>query len=210
MTRNEPVVSTGGSRVSRSGSPVLPLAITLLGAVLFLLSAAKPWWGMVMYAPQYPDGLITIATLREMTGDVDEIDTLNHYIGMMKLEDAARLERMLAPYLVWVFAGLAIGAALVPGRRLAWALRAPLISFPFVFLADLQFWLWYAGNHLDPKAPLSASIKGFTPVLLGEGKIAQFRTISWLEPGFWFAVAGAALVLAAGLWSSRKRAGQEE
>lgn len=183
----------------------LGLILSVLGAVLFVLSLGRPWWGMVMYAPQYPEGLITMATLTEMSGDIDELNELNHYIGMMRLDDAARVERIAAPYLVWVFAALALGAGLVRGRWMGWLLRVPLISFPLVFLADLKFWLWYAGNHLDPKAALSSSIKAFTPTLLGEGKIAQFRTLSWLEPGFWFAVAGGVAIVTAGLVLSRNR-----
>ena len=186
-----------GKRPAASG--LLALALTLAGALLFVLSLGRPWWGMVMYAPQYPQGLITIATLEHMSGDVDEIDELNHYIGMMRLNEAARVERAAAPYLVWAFAALAVLALLVRKQWAAWLLRLPMLSFPAVFLADLKFWLWYAGNHLDPKAALSSTIKGFTPVLLGEGKIAQFRTQAWLEPGFWLAVAGVAAVFLAGI-----------
>lgn len=185
------------------------LAVTLVGAALFLSSLTRPWWGMVMFAPQYPNGLFTTTTLQGMSGDVSEIDQLNHYIGMMKLDEAALLERAAAPYLVWVSAGLAVVALAVRWRWLAWALRLPLMIFPLFFLLDLKVWLWYAGNHLDPRAALSNSIKSFTPVMLGEGKIAQFRTLAWLEPGFWFALAGAALVLAAGLWASGLRLSRE-
>jgi copper chaperone NosL len=179
-------------------SRLLALVLSVLGAVLFVLSLTRPWWGMVMYAPQYPQGLITVATLTGLSGDVEELDGLNHYIGMMPLNDAAQVEKALAPYVVWASALLAVGACLVRRPLAAWALRLPLITFPVLFLADLKFWLWYAGNHLDPKAALSSTIKAFTPVLLGEGKIAQFVTQAWLEPGFWWAVAGAVLVIVAG------------
>ncbi len=179
--------------------------VMLVGVALFISSLYRPWWGMIMFAPQYPSGLETVSTLRSMSGDVEEIDELNHYIGMMKLGDAAKLERRLAPYLIFLFALLAAGSILVSRPVAAWLLRAPALSFPLFFLADLKFWLWYAGNHLDPKAALSSTIKGFTPTMLGEGKIAQFRTVGWLEPGFWFAVAGVVCIIAAGLLLTRRR-----
>jgi len=181
----------------------LGIVLSGLGVVLFVLSLQQPWWGMMMFAPQYPQGLMTITSLYGITGDVGEIDELNHYIGMMRLNDAAKFERAVAPYVIWGSAALALGAVLFRSRWSAWLLRVPLISFPLFFLADVKFWLWYAGNHLDPKAALSASIKSFTPVLLGEGKVAQFRTLAWVEPGFWLALAGAALVLTAGIVLSR-------
>jgi copper chaperone NosL len=196
--------------MSRPSQPrTLALAITLVGALLFVLSLGRPWWGMIMFAPQYPDGLMAIASLTHMTGDIDELNELNHYIGMMKLDAAASVERVAAPYVVWAFAGLAVVGGLVRKAWLAWMLRFPLISFPVVFLADLKFWLWYAGNHLDPHAALSSAVKGFTPALLGKGKIAQFHTQAWLEPGFWFAAAGVALVVVAGAWMSRQQSVRE-
>jgi copper chaperone NosL len=187
---------------------LLGVALSALGALLLVMSLSRPWWGMVMYAPQYPQGLLTIASLRDMTGDVDELNELNHYIGMMDLNDAAKVERAIAPYMVWAFAALALAAVAVRKRWAAWLMRAPLLSFPAVFLADLKFWLWYAGNHLDPKAALSNAVKGFTPVLFGAGKIAQFRTQAWVEPGFWLALGAVAAVAAAGLllsWQQRSK-----
>lgn len=183
----------------------LGLLLTGVGVILFVLSLQQPWWGMAMFAPQYPQGLVTITSLHGVTGGVSEIDELNHYIGMMRLNDAAKLERILAPVIIWAAAMLALFSALVRPRWLAWLLRIPLVTFPLVFMADVKYWLWYAGNHLDPKAALSSSIKAFTPVLLGEGKVAQFRTLAWLEPGFWLAAAGAVAVVAAGILLSRVR-----
>ncbi|HEY3365355.1 MAG TPA: hypothetical protein VGK74_09920 [Symbiobacteriaceae bacterium] len=190
---------------SASSRRWVALGVTLIGVVLFVLSMNRTWWGIVMFAPQYPQGLTAISSLREMTGDVGELDELNHYIGMMKLGDAAALERGVAPYLVWGFGALALCAGLTSRWWLNLLLRIPLIGFPFGFLADLKFWLWYAGNHLDPKAALSQAVKAFTPVMLGEGKIAQFRTYGWVEPGFWLAVAGASLVLAGFVLTMRSR-----
>src|SRR5215468_1356757 len=57
-----------------------------------------PWWSFVLYAPQYPSGLKLVISLTGMGGDVAEIDTLNHYIGMAHLADAAPTERQLAGY----------------------------------------------------------------------------------------------------------------
>lgn len=180
------------------------IGVTLAGCLLFILSLDRTWWGLIMYAPQFPQGLEVGATLRRLVGEVEQIDALNHYIGMIPLNDAARLERALAPYAVYGFSLLAAAALLVRRQWPAWLLRIPMLTFPLVFLADLKYWLWYAGNHLDPRAALSATVKGFTPTMLGPGKIAQFETYGWLEPGFWMATAGVLCVLAGGLLTSRR------
>ncbi len=49
---------------------------------------------------------------------------------------------------------------------------------------------------------MGGAIEPFTLTLLGEGAIAQFRTISQLELGFWLAIASLLVVLI-GLWFHR-------
>jgi len=65
----------------------------LLAAALFASSLTQPWWRFSLYAPQYPRGLTLLLSLSGMTGDVREIDMLNHYIGMGHLSEAASFER---------------------------------------------------------------------------------------------------------------------
>ena len=79
----------------------------------------------------------------------------------------------------------------------------PALLFPAIFLADLQFWLANFGQHLDPKAPLSSSIKPFIPPALGEGHIAQFSTTAVPAIGLWLAILASALILV-GLYFHRR------
>jgi hypothetical protein len=52
------------------------------------------------------------------------------------------------------------------------------------------------GQNLDPGAPLSSSVKPFTPTVLGEGGIGQFKTYAELGDGYWLAVGCAVLMVA--------------
>ena len=185
-----PVPATQARRVS-------PLIAVLLvaSAVLLLVSIRLPWWSITMWAPQYPQGLTATATLTEIVGeDVAELDALNHYIGMMKLNDAAKFERSISVPMVIAMAVLLV-ISIWPRNWLRWVLRLPTVIFPVFFLADLKLWLWYAGNHLDPNAALRSTISAFTPTMLGWGKVAQFHTYGWLQAGFWLALAAAVLTL---------------
>jgi len=96
--------------------------------------------------------------------------------------------------------GVSVLLVLAAFVRTRWTilLALPVLLFPVVFLLDLQGWLSYFGNHLDPHAALSSSIKPFTPKVLGVGLIGQFKTIAVAGPGFWRAV-DAATVVAVGL-----------
>jgi hypothetical protein len=177
------------------------LLLVLSGLVL-AGSLLLPYWRLTLHAPQYPKGLHIELYVNRVTGDVAEIDGLNHYIGMAPLSEAARFERSIALIGGSVLALLLLAAVLVHNR---WAalLALPTILFPLIFLADLYYWLHRFGNTLDPKAPLSSSIKAFTPTLLGEGRIGQFRTTASLEVGYLLALAALLLTLV-GLYYHRR------
>ncbi|MBM4107794.1 MAG: cytochrome C [Phycisphaerae bacterium] len=177
----------------RYGTPTLLLSIA---RVLLLCSVFLPYWHMELEAPQYPDGLFLSAYVNHLTGDVKEIDGLNHYIGMRPLHEAAHFEKTLAVWAVIAMFLMVEGAMFIHSR---WAvlLALPTVLFPFGFLADLQYWMSEFGQNLDPSAPLSASIKPFTPTVLGEGGIGQFRTYSEVGLGLWLAFAAAGVTIVA-------------
>ena len=55
-----------------------------------------------------------------------------------------------------MFGGLLLAAVYIHSRWVV-PLVLPALLFPFVFLADLQFWLWNYGHSLDPRAPLASN-----------------------------------------------------
>lgn len=177
----------------RYGMPPFMLSIA---RVLLLLSLFLPYWHMELEAPQYPNGLFLTAYVNHLEGDVKEIDGLNHYIGMKPLGDAARLEKAMSIWVVVAMVLLVEGAMFVHSR---WAvlLALPAIFFPVGFLADLYYWMREFGQGLDPDAPLSNSVKPFTPTILGEGGIGQFRTYADIGWGLWCAFASSAFTVLA-------------
>lgn len=173
-----------------------PTLVLIVARVLLLISIFVPYWHMALEAPQYPDGLYVTAYVSHLEGDVKEINGLNHYIGMKPLEQAAQHERALAVWLIIAMFLLIEGAAFVHSK---WAvlLAVPALGFPVGFLVDLQYWLRAFGQNLDPKAPLSSSVKPFTPTILGEGGIGQFKTYAEAGYGLWLAAACSVLILVA-------------
>ena len=181
---------------------VIPTLLFAAAAVLLIVSIFWPYWRLTLHAPQYPKGLTVQAYLNRLEGDVGEIDGLNHYIGMRPLNEAAQFEREVSIIGVAALA-LLILAAIFVHTRWAALLALPALLFPAIFLADLQFWMANFGQNLDPRAPLSSSIKPFVPPVLFEGKIGQFRT--WAEPdtGLYLAIA-ASVVILIGLYFHRR------
>ncbi len=184
------------------GDRVLPLVAAALIAVTIFL----PFWSLKLHAPQYINGLRATIWLDHVSGDVAEIDGLNHYIGMRPLAEGGETERGLAVLAVPIMAGLTLLAAM--RRRWFWLFAIPGIAFPFVFVADLFYWLYTFGNNLDPTAALSSSIKEFTPTILGTGRVGQFRTTAMFDSGFWLALLASVLLvlsLVSRRWKARQR-----
>jgi hypothetical protein len=189
----------GAARRMRYLWPTLCLAGA---AILLIISIFLPYWSMVLHAPQYPGGLVVHAYVNHLEGDVQEIDGLNHYIGMRPLGEAAQLERSISIFAISALALLVVGAVFIHSP---WAalLTLPAILLPVVFLGDLYFWLNNFGQNLDPNAALSNAIQPFTPPILGEGVIGQFKTVAYADFGLLLASAASILILV-GLYLQRR------
>ncbi len=180
----------------------LPNILLGAAAVLLLVSMFLPYWKMTLHAPQYPAGLSVEVFVNRMTGDVAEIDGLNHYIGMRPLGEAAQLERAMSIMAV-VFLVLLVLAAIYVHSPWAALLALPAILWPFIFLADMYYWMRNFGMNLDPTAPLSSSIKPFVPPILGSGMVGQFETVATFQIGLWLAFLAVGLIVA-GLYYQRR------
>jgi copper chaperone NosL len=198
-----------GARARHEGDPVrfpafgrwCARALIGAGALLILLSYFAPWWSFTLYAPQYPRGLRLVLSLSELSGDVHEVNMLNHYIGMKSLALAAPVERALAFYGVM---GLGLAAA-VSGLFLGprWRRLSVLLALllPLGFLVDSWLWLRHFGHALDPRAPIE--LAPFTPQMFGNGEIGQFLTFASPQLGFALAVLAPGFI-ALGLWLSKQ------
>jgi len=171
-------------------------------AILIIISIFMPYWSLVLHAPQYPGGLVVHAYVNHLEGDVQEIDGLNHYIGMRPLGEAAQFERSISIFAISALALLVLAAVFIHSPWSA-LLTLPAVLLPPVFLGDLYFWLSNFGQNLDPNAALSNAIEPFTPTILGEGVIGQFKTVAYADFGLLLASAASILILV-GLYLQRR------
>jgi nitrous oxidase accessory protein len=166
-----------------------------LAALLLLASLALPLWQATLEAPQYPGGLRMEAAGGAVSGDVDEINLLNHYVGMrpFKAEDIPELDLWVPTVVLGV--GLVLVATVARRRWLRVLAKTGLFAIPLGVLADIQWRLWQYGHDLNPEAALR--IDEFTPHVLGRTKVWNFNTVA--RPGLGLlAVLAAALVVSAG------------
>lgn len=180
---------------------LIPTILMIIAAVLLLISIFLPYWKLTLFAPQYPQGLKAELYVNRAAGDIQELDILNHYIGMKSMNEAAPLERSLSIFLIVGVVFLVV-AAIYVHSPIALFLTIPAILYPAFFLGDLYFWLRNFGMNLDQNAPLNV-VKPFVPPLYGDSTIAQFKTTASWEIGLYLSIIASILIIV-GLYYHRK------
>lgn len=157
-----------------------------------------PAWRIDLFAPQYPEGLTLNIWINGLSGDVDIINGLNHYIGMKHITVAMFPEFKFLPYVVGFFIVLGILVA-ISGR----------IKFLLVYLGltaiggalamyDFYKWGYDYGHNLDPTAPIQVPGLSYQPPLFGHKRLLNFDAYSFPDVGGWVVIGAA--ILAFGIW----------
>jgi hypothetical protein len=188
--------------------------LNLTSRVLLLLAAAAvagslffPLWKLYLVAPQYQEGLRLYIYSWKIQGgglngnDLNEINNLNHYIGMKPIQRADFAEMQIMPFMFGVFVMLALRAAVLGTMRAIIDLFMLASWFGVFSIGSFYYRLWTYGHQLDPKAPMS--IKPFTPLIFGTQTIANFTQSSYPQLGTYLLWVFMALLLLA-MWCSRK------
>jgi hypothetical protein len=156
-------------------------ALLVLLSLPLLLAFWFPLWNISMVAPQYPNGLeLDIYSWKVEGGDggnhIQEINTLNHYIGMAPIDEVVLNDLDWIPFLFGLLVILVLRVAAIGNLRMLVDL-AVLSTYLCGFLM-FRFWfhLWTLGHNLDPKAPMT--VDPFMPALFGTKQIANFTITS--------------------------------
>jgi cytochrome c553 len=151
---------------------------------------SMPVWNFSLEAPNYPkeafpQGLPVFIHFDGLSGEVHEMNTINHYVGMPPMESGGPYERALAPYALIILALLFVFFILYNNKWIDRLMFIPMV-LPFIFVGFYAYWLYWFGHNLHRGA---ITIDPFMPVLLGDGKVAQFTTHAYPTVGFWALVA---------------------
>lgn len=186
--------------------------LMIIGATLLLGLFTYPLWNIRLEAPQYPDPLgmdIYIAGIEgEEEFDIQNIDGINHYIGMKKIPKPSEMwEFNVFPIVIGGMAGLGIILGLLglfgkisPNWFLGWLILMTILGILGMY--DFNNWLTEYGTDLDPKAIIKLTDSegnplSYKPPLLGSEKILNFTAHSYPETGAYLMFAGMFLTLIA-------------
>jgi copper chaperone NosL len=161
-------------------------------SALFMVSAYfVPLWQILMWAPQYPEGLEMKIWINTISGDVKIISALNHYIGMKHIEVEMFPEFGYMIYIVGALIGVGLLTAIINKRFMAVAFASLIIASGIAALIDFYMWGYDYGHNLDPTAPIVVPGMSYQPPLIGTKQLLNFTAFSGPDIGGWiFMVAG--------------------
>jgi copper chaperone NosL len=173
-------VSTFWSEPLVAGHRRLIFVVAVLLIPVFFVPVL-PVWTMRLWAPQYPEGLKLVIYSDTIRGDVDKINTLNHYVGMHAITPNDFKEITYMPLALTLFGIMALMAGLANRRDVALIGWLAFTLFAAVMFRDYANWLYHYGHDLDPRAAIKLST--FTPPLVGYKRMANFRVWSLPDVG---------------------------
>src|SRR5262245_44703479 len=149
--------------------------------VAMLAAIFLPLWQMTMISNQYPEGLRLWIYTFMLRGDLQEINTLNHYIGMHPLDAANFAELRILPYSFGLGGLLCLLAAALRRRWITTWVLAGGVASGLGSMAILFYELYNYGHDLNPKAAIK--VQPFMPPPVGTNQLANFHVTSFLHIG---------------------------
>lgn len=161
--------------------------------------ASIPIWAVSLEAPNYPkeafpDGIPVFFHFDGFSGEVHEMNTINHYVGMDPMWIGGQIEREIGIYALLFLSLVMIYFIAYNSKLLTYFMLIPA-ALPVLFIADYSYWLYWFGHNLHNWGAFT--IKPFMPTVFGDGKIAQFTTHSYPSVGFYVLIAISLLSLLA-------------
>lgn len=145
--------------------------------------------------------------VNQITGDtpytLQNVNILNHYIGMQYIEPESIPELTYFPYIVGGMIGLGLLAALSRKKWAFWAWPLTLMVLGALGIFDFYLWLYDYGHNLDPNAPIKIPGMVYMPPLIGSKMLLNFDASSWPNVGSLFLGLATIFGLAAALLKTK-------
>jgi len=183
---------------------MLAAAIILAGVFIF------PLWQITLEAAQFPGGLRLNIWINKFSGDegggdiISNINILNHYIGMQKIEPDSIPELKYFPFVVYAMMALGVVATLINSSKgfLIWGIIMTVLGILGVY--DFYLWMYDYGHNLDPTAPIKVPGMTYMPPLFGEKDLLNFYVKSYPRGGTIFLTISIIMSYVA-FWLRRKK-----
>jgi copper chaperone NosL len=169
--------------------------IIAVSALLLVSAYFIPLWQIVMWAPQYPEGLEMKIWIDDITGDVKIISALNHYIGMRHIEVSMFPEFQYMIYIVAFVIAFGLLTSVVNRGYMLIAYTVLLLACGIGALVDFYLWGYDYGHNLDPTAAIIVPGMAYQPPVIGTKQLLNFTAYSGPDLGGWIFIIAAILAI---------------
>jgi len=174
--------------------------ITIISSIALFISVFTPLWKIELSAPQYPEGLVLKIYPSKISGDVDVINGLNHYIGMRTLHTEDFFEFTILPWLIGLLAAFGLLTLIINRKWFFIAWTGFFVFFGITAMFDFYRWEYNYGHNLDPAAAIRVPGMSYQPPLIGYKQLLNFGAYSIPDIGGWIFI-GVALALVVALFT---------
>lgn len=186
----------------------------IVGSLMLLLVFLVPIWKIRLEAPQFPEGINMYIWVNQITGDTEStlqnMNILNHYIGMQKIEPDSIPELQYFPYILIFMCILGVIIGLFADRKyfMAWVVLLLLLGLLGIY--DFYMWEYNYGHNLNPMAPIKVPGMVYQPPLIGSKYLLNFKAISYPVTGTYILGVCAILAIFAFFKSKVKKGEKDE
>jgi len=156
--------------------------LMFFSSIVLLSLIFVPIWNIDLNAPQYPEGIGLRIWISEITGknefDLNNINKLNHYIGMKTIEPDDIPELKIMPFIVWGLIIFGLISVLIKNRKLVLSWIIILLIILCIGLYDFYMWEYDYGHKLDKSAPIKVPGMVYQPPLIGTKQLLNMKTTS--------------------------------
>lgn len=175
--------------------------IVIIASLILVLSFFFPIWYIDLEAPQYPEGIGLEIWLNKITGqkphDLENINGLNHYIGMKEIVPEAIPELKIMPFIIIFLILFGLISGISGKRSLVYIWIILFIVIAAVGLYDFYMWEYDYGHNLNPHAAIKIPGMAYQPPLIGSKMLLNFNAISMPHIGMWLMVLAVVLAVVA-------------
>lgn len=163
--------------------------VIAVGSLAMIVMYFVPAWSIYLIAPQYPEGLSMQIWLYKLTGQVEIINGLNHYIGMKHIKTEMFPEFSFLVYVLAFFILFGLVISITGNRKLLLAYLVLSVLGGVAAMVDFYLWGYDYGHNLDPAAAIRVPGLSYQPPLIGHKKLLNFDSYSYPDIGGWIVVA---------------------
>ena len=157
--------------------------------LLLVLTFFFPLWYIDLEAPQYPEGIGLEIWLNKITGqnphDLENINGLNHYIGMKTIDPDSIPELTIMPFIIIFLILFGLISGIFGKRSLVYIWIVLFFIIAAIGLYDFYMWEYDYGHNLNPNAAIKIPGMAYQPPLIGSKMLLNFNAISMPHIGFW-------------------------